>query len=56
MEKRIRKASVRRQEKISIAEAEMRLKENRKITKKGKRNRAFLEQECKGLSAVKLVS
>ena len=43
--------------KISIAEAElMRLKENRKITKKGKRNRAFLEQECKGLSAVKLVS
>ena len=43
--------------KISIAEAElMRLKENRKITKKGKRNRAILEQECKGLSAVKLVS
>lgn len=34
----------------------MRLKENRKITKKGKRNRAILEQECKGLSAVNLVS
>ena len=34
----------------------MRLKENRKITKKGKRNRAILEQECKGLSTVKLVS
>ena len=44
-------------QKISIAEVElMRLKENRKITKKGKRNRAILEQECKGLSAVKLVS
>ena len=43
--------------KISIAEAElMRLKENRKITIKGKRTWAILKQECKGLSAVKLVS
>ena len=43
--------------KISIAQAELiRLKENRKITKKGKRNRAMLEKECKGLSVVKLVS
>lgn len=51
-EKRVLEA----RKKISIAEAElMRLKENRKI-KKGKRNRAILEQECKGLSAVKLVS
>ena len=43
--------------KISIAQAELeRIKENRKITKKGKRNRADLERECKGLSATKLVS
>ena len=43
--------------KISIAQAELeRIKENRKITKKGKRNRAVLEKECKGLSATKLVS
>ena len=36
---------------ISIAQAELeRIKENRKITKKGKRNRAVLEKECKGLS------
>ena len=43
--------------KISIAQAELeRIKENRKITKKGKRNRAVPEKECKGLSAVKLVS
>ena len=43
--------------KISIAEAELtHLKENRKITKKEKRNWAILEQECKGLFAVKLVS
>ena len=43
--------------KISIAQAELeRIKENRKITKKGKRNRAVLEKECKGLSAIKLVS
>ena len=42
---------------ISIVDAELiRLKENRKITKKGKRNRAILEREYKGLSAVKLVS
>ena len=34
----------------------MSIKENRKITKKGKRNRAVLEKECKGLSAAKLVS
>ena len=33
-----------------------RIKENRQITKKGKRNRAVLEKECKGLSATKLVS
>ena len=32
------------------------LKENKKISKKGKRNLGILEQECKGLSAVKLVS
>ena len=44
-------------EKISIAQAELeRIKENRKITKKGKRNRAVLAKECKGLSATKLVS
>ena len=43
--------------KISIAQVELgRIKGNRKITKKGKRNRAVLEKECKGLSATKLVS
>ena len=43
--------------KISIAQAELeRIKENRKITKTGKRNCAVLEKECKGLSAAKLVS
>ena len=37
--------------KISIAQAELgRIKENRKITKKDKRNRAVLENECKGMS------
>ncbi|PFX30127.1 Deleted in malignant brain tumors 1 protein [Stylophora pistillata] len=34
----------------------MRLKENREKSKKEKRNRAIVEQECKGLSAAKLVS
>ena len=52
-EKRV--VEVRR--KISIEQAELeRIKENRKITKKGKRNCAVLEKECKGLSATKLVS
>ena len=35
--------------KISIAQAELeRIKENRKITKKGKRNRAVLEKRMQG--------
>ena len=44
--------------KISIAQAELeRVKEKRKQKpKQGKRNRAVLEKECKGLSATKLVS
>ena len=43
--------------KISITQAELeRIKENRKITKKGKRNHAVLVKECKGVSAAKLVS
>ena len=51
------KREVEVRKKISIAQAELEhIKENRKITKKGKRNRAVLEKECKGLSATKLVS
>ena len=51
------KRVVEARKKITIAQAELeRIKENIKITKKGKRNRAVLEKECKGLSATKLVS
>ena len=43
--------------KISMAKAELeRLRENRKLTKKGKRNRTLLLQECKVISAAELVS
>ena len=43
--------------KISMAKAELeRLQENRKLTKKGKRNRALLLRECKLISAAELVS
>ena len=43
--------------KISMAKSEIeRLKENRKMTKRGKRNRAILQQECKELSIASLVS
>ena len=48
---------VKVRKKISITQAELeRNKENTKITRKGKRNRAVLEKECKGLSAAKLVN
>ena len=43
--------------KISIAAAEVeRLKANKKITKKGRRNRAVLLEECKALSVAQLVN
>lgn len=43
--------------KISIAKAEFeRILENRKITKKGRKNRAMLEKECNKISAAGLVS
>ena len=43
--------------KISIAKAEMeRIKENRKLTKRGGKNRAFLEKECRKISLPELVS
>ena len=43
--------------KISMAKAELeRLRENGKLTKKGKRNRALLLRECKVISAAELVS
>ena len=43
--------------KISIAKAELdRVRVNGKLTKKGKRNRAILQEECKHLSAAELVS
>ena len=43
--------------KISIVKAEIdRLKENRKVTKKGRRNRVILQKECKVLSIASLVS
>ena len=42
---------------ISIAKAETdRLKENRKVTKRGKRNREILQKECKVLSIASLVN
>ena len=42
--------------KISIAKSEMeRLKENKKITKKGKKNRALLKEELKDISVAGLV-
>ena len=42
---------------ISIAKAETdRLKENRKVTKRGKRNRQILQKECKVLSIASLVN
>jgi len=43
--------------KISIAKAEIdRLKENRKVTKRGKKNREILQKECKLLSIASLVN
>ena len=43
--------------KISIVKAEIdRLKENRKVTKKGRRNREILQKECKVLSIISLLS
>ena len=42
---------------ISIATAELdRIKKNKKITKRGKRNRAMLERECDKVSAASLVA
>ena len=42
---------------ISIAKAELkRLKENRKITKKGRKNRNILKEECKTISAIEFVN
>ena len=42
---------------LSIAKAEIeRLKENRKITKKGRKNRCQLQKECKTISVAGLVS
>ena len=42
---------------ISIATAELdRIKKNKKITKRGKRNRAMLERECGKVSAASLVA
>ena len=44
-------------EKISIAKAEMeRIKENRKLTKRGRKNRTFLEKECRKILVPELVS
>ena len=43
--------------KIAMAKAELeRLRENRKLTKKGKRNKDILLQECKVISSAELVS
>ena len=43
--------------KISIAKAEMeRIKENRKLTKRGPKNRAFLEKECRNILVSELVN
>ena len=42
---------------LSIAKAEIeRFKENRKVTKKGRKNRAQLQKECKTISVAGLVS
>ena len=42
---------------LSIAKAEIkRLKENRKITKKGRKNRSHLQKECKTISVAGLIS
>ena len=42
---------------ISIAKAELeRLRENRKITKKGIKNRNILKEECKTITAFELVN
>ena len=42
---------------ISIAKAELeRLRENRKITKKGRKNRNIVKVECKTISAFELVN
>ena len=43
--------------KLSIATAELsRIKENRKLTKRGKKNRSLLQKECRPLSASSLVN
>ena len=48
-------AKIRKQ--LSIAKAEIeRLKENRKITKKGRKNRSHLQKECKTISVAGLIS
>ena len=42
---------------LSIAKAEIeRLKENRKITKKGRKNRSHRQKECKTISVAGLIS
>ncbi|XP_068750863.1 uncharacterized protein [Montipora capricornis] len=42
---------------ISIASAEVnRVKENRKLTKRGRKNRALLQEECKSLSVTQLIT
>ena len=42
---------------ISIAKAELgRLRSNKKLTKKGKRNRAILKEECKHIAAAELIN
>ena len=44
-------------QRISIATAELdRIKKNKKMTKRGKRNRAMLKRECGKVSAVSLVA
>ena len=43
--------------KISIAKAEMeRIRENRKLTKRGRKNREMLEKECRNLSVTELIT
>ena len=43
--------------KISIAKVEMeRIMENRKLTKRGRKNRAFLEKKCRKISVAELVN
>ena len=43
--------------KISIAKAEMeRIRENRKLTKRGRKNREMLEKECRNLSVAELIT